>query len=128
MCFLCKAITYKTTPMRKELIQKNPFLTSLSYVRFRSSDVLLNPPDFYPSFAFQHSCFTYTLSKKTRYDKKYKKMNVKVKPPLLLNWYDTNAREMPWRISPSDRIAGVTPSLSCMVVRDNASTNYCCYR
>ena len=28
---------------------------------------------------------------------------------LLLNWYDTNAREMPWRISPSDRIAGVTP-------------------
>ena len=36
-------------------------------------------------------------------------MNVKVKPPLLLNWYDKNAREMPWRISPSDRIAGVTP-------------------
>ena len=36
-------------------------------------------------------------------------MNVKVKPQLLLNWYDKNAREMPWRISPSDRIAGVTP-------------------
>ena len=36
-------------------------------------------------------------------------MNVKVKPPLLLNWYDKNAREMPWRISPSDRIAGFTP-------------------
>ena len=36
-------------------------------------------------------------------------MNLKVKPPLLLDWYDTNAREMPWRISPSDRIAGVTP-------------------
>ena len=36
-------------------------------------------------------------------------MNVKVNAPLLLNWYDTNAREMPWRISPSDRIAGVTP-------------------
>ncbi|MEM7752440.1 MAG: A/G-specific adenine glycosylase [Pseudomonadota bacterium] len=27
----------------------------------------------------------------------------------LLAWYDTHAREMPWRVSPSDRAAGVLP-------------------
>ena len=27
----------------------------------------------------------------------------------LLNWYDHNARDMPWRISPQDRKRGVTP-------------------
>ena len=28
----------------------------------------------------------------------------------LLDWYDANAREMPWRVSPSDRAAGVMPN------------------
>ncbi len=27
----------------------------------------------------------------------------------LLDWYDSHAREMPWRVSPSDRAAGVRP-------------------
>ena len=29
--------------------------------------------------------------------------------PLLLEWYDGHARVMPWRVSPSDRAAGVLP-------------------
>ncbi|WP_037951367.1 A/G-specific adenine glycosylase [Sulfitobacter donghicola] len=28
---------------------------------------------------------------------------------ILLGWYDENAREMPWRVAPQDRMAGVTP-------------------
>ena len=95
--------------MRKEpSLRKTSSLTSdLSSTK---APEVLESTRFYPRFAFQHSYFTYTLSKKTRYDKKYKKMNLKVKPSLLLNWYDKNAREMPWRISPSDRMAGVTPN------------------
>jgi len=31
------------------------------------------------------------------------------KSQTLLAWYDSNAREMPWRVSPSDRKAGVHP-------------------
>ncbi len=27
----------------------------------------------------------------------------------LLEWYDRHARVMPWRVSPADRLAGVTP-------------------
>ncbi|MEP5731566.1 MAG: A/G-specific adenine glycosylase [Sulfitobacter sp.] len=30
-------------------------------------------------------------------------------PQLLLDWYDVHAREMPWRVGPSDRKSGVTP-------------------
>ncbi|MEY4983902.1 MAG: hypothetical protein RIR62_2168 [Pseudomonadota bacterium] len=30
-------------------------------------------------------------------------------PALLLDWYDRNARVMPWRVSPQDRRAGVRP-------------------
>ena len=30
-------------------------------------------------------------------------------PALLLDWYDRNARVMPWRVSPQDRQAGVRP-------------------
>lgn len=30
-------------------------------------------------------------------------------PVILLEWYDTHAREMPWRVPPHDRIAGVLP-------------------
>ena len=37
-------------------------------------------------------------------------MNSKVKPSILLNWYDKNAREMPWRIGPLDRASGIRPS------------------
>ena len=37
-------------------------------------------------------------------------MNSKVKPSILLNWYDENAREMPWRIGPSDRTLGTRPN------------------
>tara|TARA_X000000368_G_scaffold291661_1_gene231875 strand:- start:567 stop:1616 length:1050 start_codon:yes stop_codon:yes gene_type:complete len=37
-------------------------------------------------------------------------MYSKVKPSILLNWYDKNAREMPWRIGPSDRTAGIRPN------------------
>ncbi|MEO0612785.1 MAG: A/G-specific adenine glycosylase [Pseudomonadota bacterium] len=29
--------------------------------------------------------------------------------PTLLAWYDANARELPWRVSPADRLAGVHP-------------------
>ena len=29
---------------------------------------------------------------------------------ILLDWYDVHAREMPWRVSPSDRKAGVRPN------------------
>lgn len=28
---------------------------------------------------------------------------------ILLDWYDANAREMPWRVSPQDRMAGILP-------------------
>lgn len=28
---------------------------------------------------------------------------------ILLGWYDENAREMPWRVSPQDRFAGIAP-------------------
>ena len=28
---------------------------------------------------------------------------------MLLSWYDTHARQMPWRIGPSDRLAGMRP-------------------
>ena len=34
----------------------------------------------------------------------------KVKPSILLNWYDQNARTMPWRIGPMDRMAGILPN------------------
>jgi A/G-specific adenine glycosylase len=27
----------------------------------------------------------------------------------MLEWYDHNARSMPWRIAPADRAAGVVP-------------------
>ncbi len=30
-------------------------------------------------------------------------------PPILLEWYDTHARALPWRVPPHDRMAGVTP-------------------
>lgn len=30
-------------------------------------------------------------------------------PPLLLDWYDLNARDLPWRIGPSDRASGARP-------------------
>lgn len=30
-------------------------------------------------------------------------------PTVLLDWYDTHARELPWRVSPADRLAGVLP-------------------
>ena len=30
-------------------------------------------------------------------------------PALLLSWYDRHAREMPWRVPPHDRLAGVLP-------------------
>ncbi|MGR3508595.1 MAG: A/G-specific adenine glycosylase, partial [Sulfitobacter sp.] len=30
-------------------------------------------------------------------------------PDSLLDWYDTHARIMPWRVSPADRAAGVRP-------------------
>ena len=29
--------------------------------------------------------------------------------PLLLGWYDQHARDLPWRVSPADRAAGVVP-------------------
>ena len=37
-------------------------------------------------------------------------MKSKVKPSILLNWYDQNARTMPWRIGPIDRMAGILPN------------------
>ena len=37
-------------------------------------------------------------------------MKSKVKPSILLNWYDQNARTMPWRIGPTDRMAGILPN------------------
>jgi A/G-specific adenine glycosylase len=37
-------------------------------------------------------------------------MKSKVKPSILLNWYDQNARTMPWRIGPMDRMAGILPN------------------
>jgi A/G-specific adenine glycosylase len=30
-------------------------------------------------------------------------------PNKLLDWYDSNAREMPWRIAPKKRLAGIKP-------------------
>ena len=30
-------------------------------------------------------------------------------PNKLLDWYDNNAREMPWRIAPKKRLAGIKP-------------------
>ncbi|MEO9632388.1 MAG: A/G-specific adenine glycosylase, partial [Sulfitobacter sp.] len=30
-------------------------------------------------------------------------------PPILLEWYDTHARALPWRVPPHDRMAGVMP-------------------
>jgi len=30
-------------------------------------------------------------------------------PQTLLNWYDTHARDMPWRVPPADKQAGVAP-------------------
>jgi A/G-specific adenine glycosylase len=32
-----------------------------------------------------------------------------VQPKVLLDWYDANAREMPWRVAPADRALGVLP-------------------
>ena len=31
-------------------------------------------------------------------------------PNKLLNWYDYNAREMPWRITPKKRLSGIRPN------------------
>ncbi len=36
-------------------------------------------------------------------------MRETVKPTDLLRWYDANARELPWRVAPADRLAGTTP-------------------
>ena len=36
-------------------------------------------------------------------------MRETVKPTDLLRWYDANARELPWRVAPAERLAGVTP-------------------
>ena len=30
-------------------------------------------------------------------------------PPILLDWYDTHARALPWRVPPADRQAGIAP-------------------
>ncbi|EDQ06641.1 Adenine DNA glycosylase [Sulfitobacter indolifex] len=37
------------------------------------------------------------------------KTSVSKLPPILLEWYDTHARALPWRVPPHDRMAGVTP-------------------
>jgi len=37
------------------------------------------------------------------------KTRVSELPPILLEWYDTHARALPWRVPPQDRIAGVMP-------------------
>ena len=36
-------------------------------------------------------------------------MRETAQPGDLLDWYDTHARDLPWRVSPADRAAGVRP-------------------
>jgi A/G-specific adenine glycosylase len=57
---------------------------------------------------------------------------VNASPKTLLKWYDEHARDMPWRVSPSDRLAGVLPDpyhvwLSAVMLQQTTVAAVCGY-